>query len=60
MTGCGRPVVIGFDVGQDEILRQQLRVGGQASIIAYGDGHEVLNMLGRAYIRLMSYLSYAY
>jgi multidrug resistance efflux pump len=54
------PVVIGFDVGQDEILRQQLRVGGQASIIAYGDGHEVLKLLGRAYIRLMSYLSYAY
>ena len=54
------PVVIEFDVMQDEILRRQLRVGGQASVIAYGDGHEWLNMLGRAYIRLMSYLSYAY
>jgi len=54
------PVVIGFDVTQDEILRRQLRVGGLASVIAYSDGHGVLSMLGRAYIRLMSYLSYAY
>ena len=54
------PVVIGFEVTQDEILRQQLRVGGLASVIAYGEGHSLLNMLGRAYIRLMSYLSYAY
>jgi len=54
------PVVIGFDVTQDEILRRQLRVGGLASVIAYSDGHGVLNTLGRAYIRLMSYLSYAY
>ena len=54
------PVVISFDVMQDEVLRQQLRVGGLASVIAYGDGHWILNRLGRAYIRLMSYLSYAY
>ena len=54
------PVVVGFGVAQDEILRHNLRVGGQASIIAYSDGHGVLALLGKAYIRLMSWLSYAY
>jgi len=54
------PVVIGFDVGQKEALRNQLRIGGQASVIAYSEGHGVLKLLGMAYIRLMSWLSYAY
>jgi len=54
------PVVIGFDpVGHAE-LRRQLRVGGQASVIAYGEGHGLLRALGKAYIRLLSWLSYAY
>jgi multidrug resistance efflux pump len=53
-------VIIGFDVGQHPELRQQLRVGGQASVIAYSDGHGVLKWFGKAYIRLMSWLSYAY
>jgi len=54
------PVVISFDITQHELLQQQLRVGGQASVIAYSDGHGVLELLGKAYIRLMSWLSYAY
>ena len=54
------PLVIGFDVAQHESLRRQLRVGGQASVIAYSEGHGVLKLLGKAYIRLMSWLSYAY
>jgi multidrug resistance efflux pump len=54
------PVVIGFDVDQHQRLRQQLRVGGQASVIAYSEGHGVLRAIGKAYIRLMSWLSYAY
>jgi multidrug resistance efflux pump len=54
------PVVIGFDVDQHEQLRQQLRVGGQASVIAYSEGHGVLRAIGKGYIRLMSWLSYAY
>jgi len=54
------PVVIGFDPDQDETLRRQLRVGGQASVVAYSEGHGVLRLLGKAYIRLMSWLSYAY
>jgi multidrug resistance efflux pump len=53
-------VVIGFDVDQQEALRGQLRVGGQASVIAYSEGHAILQLLGKAYIRLMSWLSYAY
>ncbi|MCP4283989.1 MAG: HlyD family secretion protein [Gammaproteobacteria bacterium] len=54
------PVIIGFDVLQQQALRSQLRIGGQVSVIAYSEGHELLSMLGRAYIRLMSWLSYAY
>ncbi len=54
------PVIIGFDVTQQPALRGQLRVGGQASVMAYGDGHGLLGPLARAYIRLMSWLSYAY
>lgn len=53
-------VVIGFDVEQQEALRGQLRVGGQASVIAYSEGHAILELLGKAYIRLMSWFSYAY
>jgi len=54
------PVVVGFDVGQHPSLRRNLRVGGQASVIAYSDGHGLLRTLGEGYIRLMSWLSYAY
>ena len=54
------PVVIGFDPVQHERLRGQLRVGGQADVIAYGEGHWLLELLGRGYIRLISWLSYAY
>jgi multidrug resistance efflux pump len=53
-------VVIGFDVDRQETLREQLRVGGQASVIAYTEGHPILTLLGKAYLRLMSWLSYAY
>lgn len=54
------PVIIRFDVDQAQALRHQLRVGGQASVIAYSKGHGLLKLLGKAYIRLMSWLSYAY
>ena len=54
------PVVVGFDVDQHESLRRNLRVGGQASVMAYSDGHGLLRTLGEVYIRLMSWLSYAY
>ncbi len=54
------PVVISFDIAQQESLRQQLRVGGQAAVIAYSNEWGLLKMLGKAYIRLKSWLSYAY
>jgi multidrug resistance efflux pump len=54
------PVVIAFDPDQDEQLVRHLRIGGQADIIAYTEGHPLLQALGRAYIRLLSWLSYAY
>ena len=54
------PVVIGFDITQQESLRRQLRVGGQGSVIVYSSEGGLLSMLGKAYIRLKSWLSYAY
>ena len=54
------PVVVDFDITQDERLRGKLRVGGQASVIAYTGEHPLLDMLGRWYIRLLSWLSYLY
>jgi multidrug resistance efflux pump len=54
------PVVIGFDPRADEELLQQLRIGGQATVIAYPETRPVLNLIGRIYIRLMSFFSYAY
>jgi len=54
------PVVVDFDVTQGAVLQEQLRVGGQAAVIAYTEGHGVLNFIGRVYIRLMSLFSYAY
>lgn len=54
------PVVIGFDVNQDQVLLRQLRIGGQASVVGYSEGHGVLELLGKIHIRLMSLFSYAY
>mgnify|MGYP006286789579 CR=1 FL=1 len=53
------PVEIGFRA-DDEELRRQLRIGGQASVIVYSEEAGVTRLLGRGYIRLMSWLSYAY
>ena len=54
------PVVVGFKPADHEELSRQLRIGGQASVIAYAEGHGFLELLGKAYIRLLSLLSYAY
>ena len=53
------PVIVSFDA-QQEGLRQQLRIGGQVSVIAYSEGHGILKLLGKLYIRIMSWFSYAY
>ena len=54
------PVIIGFDPAQHPTLRRQLRLGGQASVMAYSEGHGVLGWLGKIYIRIASWLSFAY
>ncbi|MEE4277767.1 MAG: HlyD family secretion protein [Halieaceae bacterium] len=53
------PVEVGF-AADDPQLRRQLRIGGQASVIVYSDEAALTRWLGRLYIRLMSWLSYAY
>ncbi len=53
------PVVVGFDATAPEV-RAQLRLGGQASVMAFAEPDGFLAMLGRAYMRLMSWLSFAY
>lgn len=54
------PVMISLVPSRHGQLRGHLRIGGQAEVIAYSDEHPVLRVLGEAYIRLMSWLSYAY
>jgi multidrug resistance efflux pump len=54
------PVVIGFPVSEGDELYRQLRIGGQASVVAYSEGHGILEWLGKLHIRLMSYFAYAY
>ena len=54
------PVIISFDVKQSESLRPFIRIGGQAEVIGFTQGHEILNTLAKFYIRIMSYFSYVY
>ncbi|MEH6586519.1 MAG: HlyD family secretion protein [Halioglobus sp.] len=54
------PVTVKFDVQQEEQLMSQLRMGGQASVIAYAEGAWLTRILGKIYVRFMSFLSYAY
>ena len=54
------PVIISFDPIQEKSLLKNIRVGGQASVIVYSDGHIILKLLGKLYIRFMSWVSYAY
>ena len=53
------PVVVGFTTDDPE-LRRQLRIGGQASVLVLTEEATLTRWLGRFYIRLMSWLSYAY
>jgi len=54
------PVIIGFDVTQSPELERQLRVGGQASVMAYTRDRGLLKLLGRIYLRVMSWFSFVY
>ncbi len=53
------PVAVEFDEAEHPRLRG-VRVGGQAEVLVYTDKHPVMNLLGRIYIRVMSWLSYLY
>mgnify|MGYP001813225941 FL=1 len=54
------PVIVKFDPRQEEHLMSQLRMGGQAAVIAYAEGAWVTRVLGKMYVRFMSFVSYAY
>lgn len=54
------PVQVEFAGSLPADAIKQLRIGGQASVIAYTEGHGFLGLLGKLYIRLHSILTYAY
>ncbi|MFT5115909.1 MAG: multidrug resistance efflux pump [Parasphingorhabdus sp.] len=53
-------VLVHFDVRQKQELMTQLRIGGQASVMAYSERASMTRTLARLYIRAMSIFSYAY
>jgi multidrug resistance efflux pump len=53
------PVAIEFDPSDAERLRK-VRVGGQAEVMVFTGNNVVMNILGAAYIRLKSWLTYLY
>lgn len=52
-------VEVGFSLG-DMALRRQMRLGGQATVIVYSQDATITRWLGKIYIRLLSWLSFAY
>jgi multidrug resistance efflux pump len=52
------PVVFEFELPIE--VAQRLRVGAQASVIIYTNDSTILRLLGGAYLRLVSVLSFAY
>jgi multidrug resistance efflux pump len=53
------PVIVGIDADQLDD-NSAIRVGGQAEVMAFPIEGNPLNLLGRVFLRLMSWLSYAY
>ncbi len=53
------PVAVQLDEGGMDRLRG-VRIGGQAEVLVYTGEHPLMNLLGAAFIRLMSLLSYLY
>jgi multidrug resistance efflux pump len=53
------PVIVEFIPGELNDFRG-VRVGGQAEVMAFPSQGNPLNLLGRLFVRLMSWLSYAY
>jgi multidrug resistance efflux pump len=54
------PVAIEFEPQALKEVVSGARVGGQADVIIYTGDHFILNILSHGYIRLMSWLSFAY
>ncbi len=54
------PVMIKFNPDQYELLKDSIRIGGQTEVIAYSDKSGLLKIIGKVYIRMMSWISYAY
>ncbi|WP_336511598.1 HlyD family secretion protein [Candidatus Accumulibacter phosphatis] len=53
------PVAVEFDATEAKRLGK-VRIGGQAEVMVYTGDNFLMNTLGAAYIRLMSWLSYLY
>lgn len=53
------PVIVEINPGELPALRG-VRVGGQAEVMAFPSPGNPLNLLGRLYMRFMSWVSYAY
>jgi multidrug resistance efflux pump len=53
------PVIVEFETGERARLRN-VRVGGQAEVMAFPDPGNPLNPLGRVFLRVMSWVSYLY
>lgn len=53
------PVIVEIDPGELTSLRG-IRAGGQADVMAFPTRGNPLNLLGRLFLRLMSWLAYAY
>ncbi len=54
------PVMIEIDREHRKRIRNHVRIGGQAEVIAYSDGAWLTQLIGMIYIRIMSLFSYAY
>src|SRR5262245_19315838 len=54
------PIIIALGDDQDHVLSKHLRIGGQASVMAYTEGTGLLKGLGKAYMRVTSWLSYIF
>ncbi|MGT2473810.1 HlyD family secretion protein [Paraburkholderia terrae] len=53
------PVIVEFDPGERTRLHN-LRIGGQAEVMAFPSQGNPLNLLGRVFLRVMSWVSYLY
>ena len=54
------PVIINIDKEQHGQLQGHVRIGGQVEVMVYTEKAELLKTLGKWYMRVMSWFSYAY